>query len=197
MKAQLRDGLHGEPGLRLVQELQELLPRLLGRQALLDLIACRHGPRSQGLAPHCLDGFLAVMMWLGDTAGSSVTISDLRKTTDNHCSSPYARVGPAPSSTLDDFLSSHDIPLVPHMGEEIPCEENRAVILRTTHAVTTSHVRRQRAFDRHPVDLILLFGENHAEKKDRQGTRDRFLPTFEGKTDSWGGHYYAQDHDHR
>ncbi|CAK9109622.1 unnamed protein product [Durusdinium trenchii] len=89
MKAQLRDGLHGEPGLRLVQELQELLPRLLGQQALLDLIAYRHGPRSQGLAPHCLDGFLAVMMWLGDTAGSSVTISDLRKTTDNHCSSLY------------------------------------------------------------------------------------------------------------
>ena len=81
MKAQLRDGLHGEPGLRLVQELQELLPRLLGQQALLDLIAYRHGPRSQGLAPHCLDGFLAVMMWLG---GYSWQLSDHQRSSEDH-----------------------------------------------------------------------------------------------------------------
>ena len=49
-------------------------------------------------------------------------------------------------------------------------------------------------FAKRPVQLLVLWGENRVKVKEKGSN---FAPSFEGKTDSWGEHYYAQDHDHR
>ena len=80
--------------------------------------------------------------------------------------------------------------------DTIRCSANRLVLWLPPRrpAMATSHPRAlPAAFPARPVQLLALWGETRAR---RQLDGESFEATFEGKTDR-GGHYYAQDHDHR
>ena len=185
-KSQLRDGLHGAVGFRLVHEIQARLPKLLGKQPLLDITSYRHGQQSSGLPWHCLDGIVAAMFWFGDISDSVLEVSG-RNSSMSFCNGN--RVGPAPALQLDGFTREQ----APTPAASLACPEGCLLLWQAAHAIRTIHRAKVDNFASRPVELLLLFG-NYA---DTGAKAAGFMPTFEGKADSWGEHYYARDHDHR
>jgi len=188
MKAQLRDGLHGEVVLRLLQDLQDKWP-FLQQYPVLDLVAYRHGSRSLGLPYHCLDGHLAAMLCFDET------IVKISKENSHGCQERL--VGPAPASNLEEFL--REVPKTsPNAAmDTFPCRANSLVLWhppRRAALQTGPGPSVPVDFAKRPVQLLVLWGENRVKVN---GKGSNFAPSFEGKTDSWGEHYYAQDHDHR
>ncbi|CAE7270348.1 unnamed protein product [Symbiodinium sp. CCMP2456] len=185
-KSQLRDGLHGPVGFRLVHELQARLPNLLGKLPLLDITGYRHGQQSSGLPWHCLDGIVVAMFWFGSISDSALEVSG-RNSSMSFCKGN--RVGPAPALQLDAFTREQ----TPTPARSLACPEGCLLLWQAANAIRTVHRAKVDIFASRPVELLLLFG-NYA---DAGAKAAGFMPTFEGKADSWGEHYYARDHDHR
>ena len=189
-KAQLRDGLHGPVGLRLVQAVHERLPGLLGKIPLLDLLSYRHGHRSPGLPWHCVDGLLVAMVLFGDVADSTVDFL-APSSSATYCKS--RRAGPAPALSLEEFL--REATSSPSKDSSAACGRGCLLLWRASRSMRTVHKAERKDFEARPLELLMSFGNNFVH--DAGASTTRFAPTFEGKTDSWGGHYYARDHDHR
>ncbi|CAE7226437.1 unnamed protein product [Symbiodinium sp. KB8] len=185
-KSQLRDGLHGPVGFRLVHEIQARLPNLLGKLPLLDITSYRHGQQSSGLPWHCLDGIVVAMFWFGSISDSALEVSG-RNSSMSFCSSN--RVGPAPALQLEGFTREQ----APTPARSLACPEGCLLLWQAAHAIRTIHRAKVDTFASRPVELLLLFG-NYV---DAGAKAAGFMPSFEGKADSWGEHYYARDHDHR
>ena len=80
--------------------------------------------------------------------------------------------------------------------DTFPCHANSLILWhppRRAALQTAPAMDPVVSFAKRPVQLLVLWGENRVVKS----KGNNFAPSFEGKTDSWGEHYYAQDHDHR
>lgn len=83
------------------------------------------------------------------------------------------------------------------LTDTIRCSANRLILwnpLQRPAMAASRTASTTVTFAERPVHLLALWGETRAKVRSKDGA---FEPSFEGKTDSWGGHYYAQDHDHR
>lgn len=99
------------------------------------------------------------------------------------------RVGPAPALQLEGFTREQ----APTPARSLACPEGCLLLWQAAHAIRTIHRAKVDTFASRPVELLLLFG-NYV---DAGAKAAGFMPSFEGKADSWGEHYYARDHDHR
>ena len=178
---------------RLVHEAQQQLYRL-AKLPLLDLISYRHSPRSSGLPLHCVDGILGAMLLFGDVSRSAIDFVG-PESSKSFCKSD--RVGPAPALPLEGFLQERRALKDELMREAstFNCPEGCLLLWRAPLAMRIRHQAGPERFEMRPTELLMLFGHNYAH--DAASSLAEFEPTFEGKTDSWGGHYYARDHDHR
>jgi len=223
LKAQLRDSLHASIGFQVARELAEQhFVGLLGRQPLLDIVAYKHGEGSRGIGAHCVDGLFGALLWVAEdeadlsrerssfsttwgAASAAVTPAAGLRLFDTPTSAQLCpgglRVGPPLATNAAAGLGaaprSVDGPVRPQPGSHVsvPFRSNRLVVWRASRAVEILHDGSSwtREFTNLRVDWVMLFGRSRA---DFRGA-GQFVPSFEGKSDEWGGHYYAQDHDHR
>lgn len=197
LKAQLKDGLHADLGLRVAQELRQQW-ELLTEKQLLDIVAYKFESSvgNAGLPLRCEDGVIAMDLWVVEDAANSEPEENGLRVHDVSVPLEYS---------YNEAHGLHDRAAVRELVERrrghptrVPYRANRAVLWRATRVYETDwdplswsqeyHLRR--------VDWLFLFGQSQV----RGDTRKRagsYVPSFEGREDSWGGHYYAKDHDHR
>jgi len=158
------------------------------------MLAYKHSDESQGLGAHCTDGTVSALLWVGPemanrgSDGQGLHVYD-RAESSSICG--RERIGPAPAISPASFPTRPARPKRPRVSYR----ENRLVLWHSPRAVEFVHdsFKWTRKFDERRVDWVFLFGRPASDVR----TEANFVPMFEGKSDSWGGHYYARDHDHR